>query len=49
MDAGTDWNGYLASGALSETDFAGNARRNGNRLDIGCYEFVDRPTVFIVK
>ena len=49
VDAGTDWNGYLASGALSETDFAGNARRNGNRLDIGCYEFVDRPTVFIVK
>ena len=49
VDAGTDWAGYLAAGGLSETDLEGNPRRNGRVLDIGCYEFVDRPTVLVVK
>ena len=38
VDGGTSWADYLGSGALSATDLAGNVRKVGTSLDIGCYE-----------
>jgi hypothetical protein len=38
VNAGSDWETYLANGARSTTDFAGAKRLSGKKLDIGCYE-----------
>ena len=46
---GTSWSDYLGSGALSETDLVGRARRIGRVLDIGCYKAPDTNLSIILR
>ena len=48
-NAGTTWNDYLGSGAVSETDLEGKPRRIGPRLDVGCYEGDAAVTLIILQ
>ena len=49
VNAGSDWETYLANGARSTTDFAGAKRLSGNKLDIGCYEVSNGGFWLIVR
>ena len=48
-NAGTTWNDYLGSGAVSETDLEGKPRRFGPRLAVGCYECDAAVTLIILQ
>ena len=48
VNAGTRWSDYLALGAASATDLAGDPRLSGPRLDIGCYEIAVNPGIMII-
>lgn len=48
VNAGMRWSDYLALGATSATDLAGNPRLSGARLDIGCYEIPSNPGIIII-
>jgi hypothetical protein len=49
VNAGSDWETYLANGARSTTDFAGAKRLSGKKLDIGCYEVSNGGFWLIVR
>ena len=49
VNAGSDWETYLANGARSTTDFAGAKRLSGKKLDIGCYEVSNGGYWLIVR
>jgi hypothetical protein len=49
VNAGSDWETYLANGGLSTTDFAGAKRLSGKKLDIGCYEVSNGGFWLIVR
>ncbi|MBR4937953.1 MAG: hypothetical protein IKZ22_03680 [Kiritimatiellae bacterium] len=49
VNAGSDWETYLANGARSTTDFAGAKRLSGKKLDIGCYEVSNGGFRLIVR
>lgn len=49
VNAGSDWETYLANGGLSTTDFAGAKRLSGKKLDIGCYEVLNGSFTLIVR